>query len=109
MTVVTTSFSKGFRLYTKRVGYALLPDELVMPLRIVQQHTLLTHDPVTQHAMIEALGDLDNYGPTHPAVQAHAKLGRTMMDNLPPGAPPTTAIQSARAENLKPFTPNNGG
>src|SRR5262249_47782197 len=57
VTVVTNGFSKGFRLYTKRVGYALLPDELVMPMRIVQQHTLLTHDPVTQSAMIEALAD----------------------------------------------------
>jgi len=60
VTVVTNGFSKGFRLYTKRVGFALLPDELVMPLRIVQQHTLLTHDPVTQHAMIEALSDLES-------------------------------------------------
>ena len=34
-----------------------MPEELVMPMRIVQQHTLLTHDPVTQHAMIEALAD----------------------------------------------------
>jgi aspartate/methionine/tyrosine aminotransferase len=57
---VTNGFSKGFRFYTKRVGYALLPDELVMPMRIVQQHTLLTHDPVTQYAMIEALADLDS-------------------------------------------------
>jgi aspartate aminotransferase len=31
-----------------------------MPMRIVQQHTLLTHDPVTQHAMIEALADLES-------------------------------------------------
>jgi aspartate/methionine/tyrosine aminotransferase len=57
VTVVTNGFSKGFRLYTKRVGYALLPDELVMPMRIVQQHTLLTHDPVTQAAALEALRD----------------------------------------------------
>ena len=60
VTVVTNGFSKGFRLYTKRVGYALLPDELVMPMRIVQQHTLLTHDPVTQYAMIEALADRES-------------------------------------------------
>jgi len=58
-TVVTNGFSKGFRLYTKRVGFALLPDELVMPMRIVQQHTLLTHDPVTQAAMVEALADTE--------------------------------------------------
>lgn len=57
VTVVTNGFSKGFRMYTKRVGYALLPDELVTPLRIVQQHTLLTHDPVSQFGMIEALKD----------------------------------------------------
>ena len=60
ITIVTNSFSKGFRMYTKCVGFALLPDELVMPLRIVQQHTLLTHDPVTQLAMIESLKDLES-------------------------------------------------
>jgi (5-formylfuran-3-yl)methyl phosphate transaminase len=59
VTVATNGFSKGFRLYTKRVGFALLPDELVMPMRIVQQHTLLTHDPVMQYAMVEALADLE--------------------------------------------------
>jgi aspartate aminotransferase len=60
VTIVTNGFSKGFRLYTKRVGFAILPDSLVMPMRIVQQHTLLTHDPVTQYAMIEALADLES-------------------------------------------------
>lgn len=58
--IVTNSFSKGFRMYTKRVGYAILPDPLIMPLRIVQQHTLLTCDPVTQMGMIEALKDTDS-------------------------------------------------
>lgn len=57
--IVTNAFSKGFRMYTKRVGYALLPDSLVMPMRIVQQHTLLTHDPVNQYGAIAALQDLD--------------------------------------------------
>src|SRR5439155_7796300 len=33
---------------------------LVMPMRIVQQHTLLTHDTVTQYAMIEALRDRES-------------------------------------------------
>src|SRR5262249_19613069 len=60
ITIVTNGFSKGFRLYTKRVGFALLPDQLVMPMRIIQQHTLLTHDPVTQLAMVEALRDLES-------------------------------------------------
>jgi beta-lactamase class A len=30
----------------------------------------------------EALGDLDNYGATHPAVEAHAVLGRALFDGL---------------------------
>jgi beta-lactamase class A len=30
----------------------------------------------------DALGDLDNYGSTHPAVQAHSVLGRTMLDAI---------------------------
>lgn len=57
--IVTNAFSKGFRMYTKRVGYAILPDSLVMPMRIVQQHTLLTHDPVNQYGAIAALQDLE--------------------------------------------------
>lgn len=57
VTIVTNSLSKGYRMYTKRVGFALLPEELKMPLRIVQQHTLLTADPCYQLGMIEALKD----------------------------------------------------
>ncbi|EAW37236.1 pyridoxal phosphate-dependent aminotransferase [Lyngbya sp. PCC 8106] len=57
--IVTNAFSKGFRMYTKRVGYAILPDSLIMPMRIVQQHTLLTHDPVNQYGAIAALQDLE--------------------------------------------------
>ena len=61
--------------------------------------------PKLTYAMFaEGLGDLDNYGSTHPAVQAHSVIGRTMLDNLPTGAP-----AAARAERLTPFTPNNGG
>lgn len=43
--------------------------------------------PELTYAMFaEGLGDLDNYGATHPAVQAHAVIGRTMFDNLPASA-----------------------
>ncbi len=56
-TIVTNSFSKGFRMYTKRVGFALLPDELQAPLRVIQQHTLLCTDPCYQYGMITALED----------------------------------------------------
>ena len=41
--------------------------------------------PLVTYAMFaEGLGDGDNYGATHPAVEAHARIGRTMIDNLPP-------------------------
>jgi beta-lactamase class A len=42
--------------------------------------------PVLTYALFaEGLGDLDNYGATHPAVQAHAVLGRTMFDAIDSG------------------------
>jgi beta-lactamase class A len=65
--------------------------------------------PKLTYAMFaEGLGDLDNYGSTHPAVQAHAVLGRTMMDNLPAGT--AAALRAAVAPDLvPPFVPNNGG
>jgi (5-formylfuran-3-yl)methyl phosphate transaminase len=56
-TIVTNSFSKGYRMYTKRIGFALLPTELQTNLRVIQQHTLLCTDPVYQHGMITALED----------------------------------------------------
>ena len=36
--------------------------------------------PLVYALFAEGLGDLDNYGATHPAVEAHAVLGRTMFD-----------------------------
>ncbi|WP_432995362.1 serine hydrolase [Dactylosporangium sp. CA-233914] len=53
----------------------------------------------------EGLGDLDNYGATHPAVEAHAVLGRTMFDTVK-----NTTIPGARARTVVPkFQPSNGG
>lgn len=64
--------------------------------------------PKLTYAMFaEGLGDLDNYGATHPAVQAHAVIGRTMLDNLPTGA--AAALRSAPTQKLAPFVPNHGG
>ncbi|MCH8139975.1 MAG: aminotransferase class I/II-fold pyridoxal phosphate-dependent enzyme [Proteobacteria bacterium] len=57
ITIVTNSFSKGYRMYTKRIGFALLPEELQTNLRVIQQHTLLCTDPCYQDGMIAALGD----------------------------------------------------
>lgn len=53
--VVTNAFSKGYRMYARRIGYAVVPDELVEPLTVVQHHTLLTTDPVPQYGALAAL------------------------------------------------------
>jgi aspartate/methionine/tyrosine aminotransferase len=57
--VVTNAFSKGFRMYGRRVGYAVVPDEFTVPLGTMQDHTLLTADPVPQYGAIEALRHQD--------------------------------------------------
>jgi aspartate/methionine/tyrosine aminotransferase len=57
VTIVTNSFSKGYRMYTKRVGFAILPELLQKNLRVMQQHTLLCTDPCYQDGMIAALED----------------------------------------------------
>ena len=44
-------------MYTKRVGFAILPEELQTNLRVIQQHTLLCTDPCYQYGMIAALED----------------------------------------------------
>lgn len=66
--------------------------------------------PKLTYAMFaEGLGDLDNYGSTHPAVQAHAVIGRTMMDCLPTGPAAAAKLRAGLAEQIKPFVPNHGG
>ena len=60
VTIVTNSFSKGFRMYTKRIGFAILPTGLQTNLRVIQQHTLLCTDPCYQYGMIAALEDEDS-------------------------------------------------
>ncbi|GGN84219.1 serine hydrolase [Actinoplanes lobatus] len=65
--------------------------------------------PLLTYAMFaEGLGDPENYGATHPAVEAHAKIGRTLMDSLP-AAPAVTARSAAPRTLPKPFHPVNGG
>jgi aspartate/methionine/tyrosine aminotransferase len=57
--VVTSAFSKGFRMYARRVGYAVVPEEFAHPLATMADHTLLATDPVPQYGAIEALRHLD--------------------------------------------------
>ena len=53
--VVTNSCSKGYRMYTKRVGWCILPDTLTDAMRVILHHTRLTVDPAVQYGAIEAL------------------------------------------------------
>ena len=53
--ITTNAFSKAYRMYSKRVGYCIVPDELIEPLTVIQHHTLLTVDPVVQYGAIAAL------------------------------------------------------
>lgn len=59
--VVTNGFSKGHRMYARRVGYLVVPDWLVEPLVVTQHHTLLTTDPVPQFGAIAALDHQEDY------------------------------------------------
>lgn len=63
--------------------------------------------PVLTYAFFaDSLGELDNYGSTHPAVEAHAVLGRTMFDAISE----TTNNNSLAARHTVPqFEPVNGG
>jgi beta-lactamase class A len=61
--------------------------------------------PVLTYGLFaEGLAELDNFGATHPAVQAHAVLGRTMFDAI------GTATNPGAARHTVPeFHPGNGG
>jgi beta-lactamase class A len=66
--------------------------------------------PLLTYAMFaEGLGEPENYGATHPAVEAHARIGRTMIDNLPAVPPAATARAAVPRTLPKPFHPVNGG
>jgi len=53
--ITTNAFSKAYRMYTRRVGYCIVPEALETPLSAIQHHTLLTLDPVVQYGALEAL------------------------------------------------------
>ncbi|HHT9138693.1 MAG TPA: pyridoxal phosphate-dependent aminotransferase [Candidatus Wunengus sp. YC60] len=57
--IVSNAFSKGFRMYTARVGFFILPKQLIEPFRVLLQHTLLTVNPSAQFAAVEALNHLE--------------------------------------------------
>ncbi|QJD87260.1 pyridoxal phosphate-dependent aminotransferase [Cohnella herbarum] len=60
--ITTNAFSKGYRMYARRVGYCIVPEPLIEPMTVVQHHTMLTVDPVVQHGAIAALDLPDEVG-----------------------------------------------
>lgn len=58
--IVTDSMSKGYEMYTFRVGFAIVPDELVFPLTIFQRNFSLTPNTISQIGAIQALGHNDS-------------------------------------------------
>lgn len=55
--ITTNAFSKAYRMYSRRVGYCIVPDELIEPLTVIQHHTILTVDPIVQFGAIAALNN----------------------------------------------------
>jgi aspartate aminotransferase len=53
--ITTNSFSKAYRMYSRRIGWCIVPDELVTPMTVIQHHTLLTADPICQFGAMKAL------------------------------------------------------
>jgi len=47
--IVINGFSKIHHMYTRRLGYAIVPEQLISALIKYQQHTLVCVDPVTQY------------------------------------------------------------
>lgn len=57
----------------------------------------------------DSLGDLDNYGATHPAVEAHAVLGRQLFDAIAAPVAGVAARSTRPTVDLTPFHQVNGG
>ncbi|MBV1849402.1 serine hydrolase [Catellatospora tritici] len=57
----------------------------------------------------DSLGDLDNYGATHRAVEAHAVLGRQLFDSIPTPVAGLAARSAQPTIDLTPFREVNGG
>ncbi|MBI4118622.1 MAG: aminotransferase class I/II-fold pyridoxal phosphate-dependent enzyme [Parcubacteria group bacterium] len=53
--VVLNGFSKIHHMYTRRLGYAIVPQELVEPMLRFQRHNIVCVDPVTQFAGLVSL------------------------------------------------------
>lgn len=57
--IVTNAFSKGYRMYARRLGWLIAPDHIISALTPIMHHTRLTVDPVVQFGGVEALKHQD--------------------------------------------------
>jgi len=57
--ILVNGFSKMHHMYTRRLGYAIVPEETVPNLLKFQQHNIVCVDPVTQYAGIASLENID--------------------------------------------------
>ena len=57
--IVTDSMSKGFEMYTFRVGFAIIPEELKEPITTFQRNFSLTPPVISQFGAIAALRQED--------------------------------------------------
>jgi aspartate/methionine/tyrosine aminotransferase len=89
--VVTNAFSKGFRMFARRVGYAVVPEEFTDPLATMQGHTLQTTDPVPQYGAIEALRHLDEVEELRMLYASRRDLALKRLADVP-------AVRPVRAE-----------
>lgn len=53
--IVLNGFSKIHHMYTRRLGYAIVPHTLIEPMLRYQQHNVVCVDPVTQFAGLVSL------------------------------------------------------
>lgn len=80
--ILTNAFSKGYRMYSRRVGYCIVPDELVVPLTVMQHHTLLTADPVAQFGALEALKHEDEVEKLHALYKGRRDYAIEILGNV---------------------------
>ncbi len=58
--IVLNGFSKAHHMYTRRLGYAIVPHALIEPLLRFQRHNVVCVDPITQFAGLVSLRNRHN-------------------------------------------------
>ena len=73
--ILLNGFSKIYHLYTRRLGYAIVPLDIAEEFLRFHQHNLVCVDPVTQYAGLIALKNRDNLmrGEVHDEVNEYEK------------------------------------